>query len=849
MQAVQNTQGDLMAYEKQHLLYPEGCGYRYETGGRLEALRVLTADRIRQFHKSMYEPKNLRVCVTGHFDHTELLSVLEKFEDSILSFIPSYDASFTRPFVDSKLPGPLETNVIKRVEFPEEDESTGEVLVSMFGPPPFNVVEYDALRIIMDYLVGGSASLLNSILVEREQLASAVSPVETIRLPNMELNFYISGVKTKKLEFVEKRFFQVLDSVIEEPLDMNYLHQCLRRRKRKDAFDAEYDLDYFAGRLESDHLYGSRAGKDLESMIGSLEHFSTLEKWTEDQWKEFVAKYLSKNKHVSLLGVPSRSLEKKIREDEEARIEKQRKELGEEGLAQLGKKLADFLEIKNKPIPPEFFKDFPIPSTDSIRLIRPTTAKSGLAIEGKPPENAVQKILEKDDHELPLYIHFEHLEAKFIYLSLVICADPVPTHLKPLMPLFRRNFFETPILRNGARIEYEDVVKSLERDTAEYWVDSSRPLDHTELIRVSFVVEPEKYSSAISWLRDLIFSPMYDAERLSSLVNQILLEIPEAKRDGYSMCKAVDQMDRYDPKCITRAQSTLVKALYMRQIQRMLKEAPEKVFEQLKTIQDCLFTFQNFRVVVIGDIEQLPKPISSWKALVEGLDTSKSLLKIPPQESYFSESGLHPGKIANIIPMPTIDSSFTIIRGKGIQGWTHPRAAAYKVTMKYLDALDGPLGGAVRGKGLAYGANVFGDELSGLVFLSLYRAPDAFKAYAEARRVMADIASGATPISAPHLEAAISHIVRDTASLQRSLLLAGERSFFLQAVAGVPVDIDATLLKAQREVRPEDVVEIVRDIFVPLFAVESSCLTVTCAPTMAEVSFGCFVAVREMLTG
>jgi Zn-dependent M16 (insulinase) family peptidase len=113
MQGVQNTQGDLMAYEKQHVLYPEGCGYRYETGGRLEALRVLTANRIREFHKSMYQPKNLRVCVTGNFDHAELLRVLDQFEESILPYVPSYDAPFKRPFVESTLPPPLETTIVK----------------------------------------------------------------------------------------------------------------------------------------------------------------------------------------------------------------------------------------------------------------------------------------------------------------------------------------------------------------------------------------------------------------------------------------------------------------------------------------------------------------------------------------------------------------------------------------------------------------------------------------------------------------------------------------------------------------------------------------------------------------
>ena len=70
-----------------------------------------------------------------------------------------------------------------------------------------------------------------------------------------------------------------------------------------------------------------------------------------------------------------------------------------------------------------------------------------------------------------------------------------------------------------------------------------------------------------------------------------------------------------------------------------------------------------------------------------------------------------------------------------------------------------------------------------------------------------------------------------------NLLLAGDRSFFLQAVAGVPVDIDARLLKMQREVTTEEVVGVFKDIFMPLFDPKTSCVTITCAPTMSEVSF------------
>lgn len=134
MQGVQNTQGELMELRSKRLLYPEGVGFRYETGGMMEQLRVLTADRIREFHREMYQPKNLCLVIVGEIDHTNLLRILDDFEGTILHDIPKPDAPFKRPWVESKHTPPLQKTSVVTVDFPEEDESSGEIMISFFGP-------------------------------------------------------------------------------------------------------------------------------------------------------------------------------------------------------------------------------------------------------------------------------------------------------------------------------------------------------------------------------------------------------------------------------------------------------------------------------------------------------------------------------------------------------------------------------------------------------------------------------------------------------------------------------------------------------------------------------------------
>ena len=134
MQRYQNDQKELMELKARRLIYPENVGFRYETGGMTEQLRVLTADRIRAFHREMYQPKNLCLVLIGEIDHTELLQILDKSEGDISQDIPKPDAPWKRPWIESPQPPPLKESVIETVEFPEEDESSGEILIGFLGP-------------------------------------------------------------------------------------------------------------------------------------------------------------------------------------------------------------------------------------------------------------------------------------------------------------------------------------------------------------------------------------------------------------------------------------------------------------------------------------------------------------------------------------------------------------------------------------------------------------------------------------------------------------------------------------------------------------------------------------------
>lgn len=126
MQGREQTSGDLMALKSQRAFYPQGSAYRSETGGLMEALRVLTAEKskllgsppaefplltfswvsVREYHRSYYTPHNLCLVVVGRLPSQTLLDVLQNdVEPTILKHGQTGPPSgWKRPCVTCLLP-------------------------------------------------------------------------------------------------------------------------------------------------------------------------------------------------------------------------------------------------------------------------------------------------------------------------------------------------------------------------------------------------------------------------------------------------------------------------------------------------------------------------------------------------------------------------------------------------------------------------------------------------------------------------------------------------------------------------------------------------------------------------
>ena len=242
-------------------------------------------------------------------------------------------------------------------------------MITFGGPHHSENLLHDALVVLLRYLCGSAASILDNTIVEKEQLASSVSFYVEDKLDST-IQFSISSVETDRLEEVEQRFFQILAEAASKPLDMDFIRDCIKVERRQAKFQAESSANFFTDPIIKDFLFGNRNGSSLEHDLKSLKEFDSLESWEDDQWRQLIRRWLSDAHHISILGRPSGALSKKLKDDEEARIAARKKELGQAGLDRLKEKLAGAMAENEKEIPKGLLKRFKVPSTVSLQLPR-----------------------------------------------------------------------------------------------------------------------------------------------------------------------------------------------------------------------------------------------------------------------------------------------------------------------------------------------------------------------------------------------------------------------------------------------------------------------------------------------
>ena len=690
--------------------------------------------------------------------------------------------------------------------------------------------------VLLAYLAGSSASLLENVLVEKEQLASSVLYDYDIQ-PSTVVNFTLSSVATDDLEVVEARFFELLRETADTPMDMKYMQDCIRREKRQRQSSAENSSSFFSESVVTDFLYGERNGVTLKAELESLCFFDQLETWLEPTWRHLLKTWFLEHHHVTILGKPSSILSEKLKSEERNRIDSRKEKLGKIGLERLERRLASAKAENAKKIPQARLSEWQIPSTESIHFLNTTTARAGIARKANGPEHHLQQTIDRDS-DTPFFLHFEHIDSNFVHLVIVIGTEVIPVQQRPLLAVYMANFFSAPMLRDSKVVGFEQILMELESDTVNFDIALGSRLGNSEALTIKFEVEIQRYAVAIRWIKDLLSRSVFDPERIKAATTKLLADIPDEKRDGSDMASQVSLMICTAPSSAVRACSTLVKSSYLKIFNQILRQDPDRMVKQLKELNALICKPSNFRIFITTDLEGLECPVSSWQALMEGLEESQSmgdaLQPLGTRLSRLSAYGQDPGQVAYVVPMPPVDSSFVLAISKGPSSFDDPILPALMVATAYLNVVEGPLWTALRGTGLAYGSSFSRHVDSGQVSLDIYSSPNPLNAFFAARDAVTRLVTGDSSFETLTLDGAKSSIVLSFAHAEATKASAAESSFVRQVIKGLPKEWPSLILERVRGVTVEEIRKAMKDILLPIFNAKTSNLFITCAPIMEK---------------
>lgn len=845
MQGIESQSWFISYLNLQKTLYAESSGYSSETGGLMSELRHLTNDQIRTFHRSMYRPDNLCVVITGSVDEAELLKIMTKF-DSELEPLPSIPQK--RPFVDSTPVEPLKETVVKRVEFPDKDESMGEIVIGWVGPESDKTLENMAVDMVGSYLTDSPISLLNKHLVEVEDPLATEIDYGTDDYVRTGLNLTLSGVPTEKLELVDEKVKQLLKEQTEERnFDLVYIKQVVNQQKLKFVANTEKSANTFSNVAILEFIYGKPDGTDLAAWTKDLKEFDTLLTWSASQWCETINHYFVENKSASILGVPSSALNKAVKEQNKARSKAIREKYGEDGLAKLGEHLASAQKKNDTPIPDEFLVQFGKPDPSKIEFINTNSYRAGsnnVKLDIYKSDGSFVDQLEKNTpSNFPLYMHFEEYKSRFATIHLVMTSTTVPKHLLKYFSVIEEIFSLSIKLPNGQYKPYEEVISEINDDLIEFQFDNGFDNQFVELMCVKVKFEVDKYAKAIEWLINVLKYSVFEENRLRIIVEKIINSLPDKKRNDELMMYSAEYRTVYNDASIRKAQDAINTELFYKELLQKLDDGKfSEIDKDLNEIKSHLFNLANIKTFVVGGCTELKNPVSTWSKFVDELSDDKKtvppfeLENLPRSFQFKTKVGEDCAQRAFLVSSPAGETTHLVSLTPIPTDYLNEDIFKIALASEILGGVEGPFWRGIRGTGLAYGANIRRMIESGFLSFTIYRAADAQQAWITGKKIIADYISGNVIIDAISIENSIAAIVNELANAEANPYDAATNKIIDNIFKKRGSHYIKHFLERLNTYKSDDLVYIMKKYFLPLFNAKTS-LIFSCLPSNSTDGF------------
>ncbi|WBW74562.1 mitochondrial protease Sdd3 [Schizosaccharomyces osmophilus] len=837
MQDSQTSEVDVMFDCIRTNQYPPSSGYFYETGGHPDELRKLSIQQIRDYHKAMYVPSNICLVVAGSIEEERLLETSSSIVRDIIDNDLKTPEGWVRPWSQKDSTTQIPNSLVKSVNFSSEDESTGSLSIAWNGPSLLDQFKIFAIQTICDFLSESAVSPLKQAFVEIEDPFCSFIYFYVFPKDPCSIQLFLDSIPVEKIDGLVEKVLSLLSNL--QTIDMKRLHDYLDTQKNQylTALEVTPRL-LFTKVLTLDHVYGNRDGSDISKFMEGLSYNEELKKWSEKDWINLIRSTFIESHSISVLALPSYEMAERVKQETNKTLSDRVNSLGKEGLEAIKHKL-DSAKAKNEQkLPYNLVSSFKITDPSQIHFYNSTTAKTKWS--GQDFENDVQKYINSDGEDLPLYVQFDHIDSSFVSIVTYFDTADIPPALKQYLSVFAKYILAAPAeLENLGVISHEEVVKRLERDTVLF--DASLLFDKPscsysyyetkrELFYLECRVTRENYQKGIYWIGTLLTATLWDKNRLLSIINQLLADIPYQKRDAECVLPSYIDIRLYNENSLKYTQNTLTQEKVLRELRQKLIDSPAEVFSSFDDLRNHLLKSLCPRVHVIGDILQTNGAASLWTNFVSQIlrkKTSGSQVPTSFSRLHLQENEFKPHSSLTVIPMPSNESSDLVIAIPGIKSWNDPNLPVVVLIANYLGLMDGPFWNRIRGSGLAYGFNMGIDIDGGLLFYSILTSSDVYRAWSSSKDLLSSILSGKVSVNSFDLESAKCMAYSTVSELENNAFYSAKNSFTLLSIKNLRKEWDRLFLERIAAVTIDEFMESLKKFCLPFFSPENNLAVLT----------------------
>ncbi|RCK66408.1 hypothetical protein Cantr_02135 [Candida viswanathii] len=843
MQGIESQSWFVVFQKMQETLYAANSGYSSETGGLMSELRHLTNEQIKSFHKAMYRPDNLCVIITGSVDQDELLEIMTEFDNELpeLPLVPN-----KRPFVDSKHDEPLKQVIVKEVEFPEQDESMGELLISWIGPNGSDTLVNVAIDMVGSYFTDSAISVFNKNLIEVENPLATDVDYSTDDYYRTAINFTFNGVPTEKLGELDSKIKTLIKEQTDpNNVDLKYIRQLVNQQKLKFIASTEKSAASFSNIATLEFIYGKPDGSELEKWAKSLTEFETLLTWSAEQWSEVIDEYFVQNKSATILGRPSAKLNEFMQEQNKKLHEDIKAKYGEEGLKKLQLKLDAAQEKNDTPIPEELLTRFAKPDPSKIAFIPTKSYKAGLtqgvvdtATNSYINNDTLSERLQRDTPpDFPLFMHLEDFKSQFACIELVMSSTRLDPRLLSYMSIIEK-IFSMSIEKPDGYLPYEQVIADVNRDLIEHSLDNGFDNQFLELISIKVKFETKNYSKAIEWLYNITKYVKFEENRIKVIIEKIINSLPDKKRNGELMMYSSQHRHLFDKTTLRKAQDSVFTETFYKDLLEQINSGNFAAIEEdLNMIKTQLFSLDNMKVIILGGVSSLKNPVSSWSKFVEAPPKEMDIVPfkdLPRAFQFRSQLGAQCQGEAFLVNIPAAESTHLNALTKIPTDYLDDDIFRIALATEFLTAVEGPFWRAIRGTGLAYGAQIRRHIETGYLSFNIYRGSDSAQAWLKAKEIVAQYASGELAIDSVSIESAIATIVNELANSQDNTYDAASFKISDNVFKRRGPNYLEYFIQRLNSLTSEDIVYVLKKYFVKLFDANHSLVFTSVPPAKAE---------------